>query len=111
MTGDACGYGTGTDADILACDYGGMFPTHYCRSWPRRFSPVDVLGRRWLPDDTLDRLDRARSVAELAHEWEGLRQLGVVEGFGGEHWHHAVSHLRYQLDAEREITELTEGGA
>jgi hypothetical protein len=86
VTADACGYGTASPAVILACDYTGMYETHYCaETWDAA---------------TVARLDEARSVADLTRIWARLEKAGHVDAYGGAEWHHAVSHLRWHLEQE-----------
>ena len=86
MSEDACGYGTtGPDDPVsLTCDYSGMYETHHCTgTWGA---------------DTHAALDKARSVPELARIWAGLEKAGHVDAHGGAEWHHALSHLRWNLE-------------
>lgn len=85
---DACGYGTASPDDpvSLACDYTGMYETHYCEgAWSRQTQSV---------------LDQARNVRELALFWKPLAHSGHVDSYGGAEWHHALAHLRWNLENE-----------
>ena len=83
---DACGFGDASvdDPISLACDYDGKYETHHCTgAWGPRTQAV---------------LDKARTVGELAAAWTGLEYGGHVDAHGGAEWHHALSHLRWNLE-------------